>query len=117
MRRLFAALALAALLTGCAAGGSCVAASAPGEYSLSLDGFTGTHRAELSLRRGDEVAFSVDRQSGRIDLSLTLDGALYTGNDAQSGSFTVVIPADGVCVFTLTASRADGSVRLVWDTE
>lgn len=117
MHRVFTAFALCLLLVnvcGCASGGTCRVESDPDALSLHLDSFSGTYHASLALHAGDEVAFSVTRQSGRVDLSLALDTPLYTGNDAQSGTFTVVIPTDGDYTFTLTGKRAGGDVILTW---
>lgn len=54
----------------------------------------------------------IERQSGRVDLSLVGESRVYTGDDAQSGSFSVLIPADGVYTLALTGTRANGSVTL-----
>lgn len=112
MRRSITALALCLLLSGCAAQGKCEVTELNGTLFLQLDAFTGTRCVELLLCQGDEVDFFIDRQSGRIDLSFALDTPIYTGNDAQSGTFTVIVPSDGTYVFTLTGTRADGSLTL-----
>lgn len=117
MRRIFAAVSLVLLcllLCACASGGTCSVEHTDGALSLRFDGFTGTQSVSLSLCAGEEVAFSVERRDGRVDLSLALDSLLYTGNDAQSGTFTVVVPSDGDYRFTLVGKRADGSVTLTW---
>lgn len=117
MRRIFAAVSLVLLcllLCACASGGTCSVEHTDGALSLRFDGFTGTQSVSLSLCAGEEVAFSVERRDGRVDLSLALDSPLYTGNDAQNGTFTVVVPSDGDYRFTLVGKRADGSVTLTW---
>lgn len=109
-----AALALCLLLCSCGTGGTCTAEHEDGTLSLHFDDFTGTQSVSLSLCAGDEVAFSIDRQDGRVNLSLALDAPVYTGSDLESGVFTVVVPTDGTYTFTLVGKRADGSVQLTW---
>lgn len=111
-RAVFGVLALCMLLCGCASGGTCTLTQTDTSLSLAFDAFTGTQRGALTLCAGDELSVCIERQSGRVDLSLAGESSVYTGDDAQSGSFSVLVPADGVYTLTLTGTRADGSVTL-----
>lgn len=111
-RAVFGVLALCVLLCGCASGGTCTVTQTDTSLSLAFDAFTGTQRGTLTLCTGDEVAVCIERQSGRVDLSLVGESSVYTGDEAQSGSFSVLVPADGIYTLTLTGTRADGSVTL-----
>lgn len=112
MKRIFCLLSLCLLLCACAGEEKCTVSQSGGVLSLAFDGFSGTRSAALTLSAGDTLDVCIERQSGRIDL--TLDGAsrVYAGNDAQSGAFTLVIPADGDYTLTLSGKRAGGSVTV-----
>lgn len=111
-RAIFGVLALCVLLCGCASGGTCTVTQTDTSLSLAFDAFTGTQCGALTLCAGDEVAVCIERQSGRVDLSLAGESSVYTGDDVQSGSFSVLVPADGGYTLTLTGTRANGSVTL-----
>lgn len=112
MKRILCALALCQLLCACAGEGSCTVSQTDGALSLAFDGFTGTRSAALTLCAGDTLDVCIERQSGRIDLALDGESRVYAGNDAQSGAFTLVIPADGDYTLTLSGKHAGGSVTV-----
>lgn len=71
---------------------------------------TETH--EMNLEQGSIVDVVIENNSGRVDILVTdADGQeIYRGDDASSSKFSLNIPKTGTYKFSVTGSKAKGSV-------
>ena len=76
---------------------------------------TKTH--EMKLEKGAKINAVIESQSGSIDILVTdEDGKeIYKGDNASSGKFALNIPKTGTYKFSVTGSKAKGSVSFKVD--
>lgn len=81
-------------------------------FSLGCEKLNDTMAESFELHSGDTIAVSLVRIDGRFDITIGINGEkpIYTGNDAQTGSFDVKVPEDGIYIITVSGKRAEGSV-------
>ena len=82
------------------------------QFTLDYSFLDKTETHTMNLEQGTGVKVKIESLSGRIDVVVSdaYGKELYRGNDASSGSFLLEIPETGAYTFSVTGSRADGSV-------
>lgn len=105
------------LISACAApkGGIVILENPDGTgFTMDFNRFNKENKCELSLAGGDVVQVEVARESGEI--ALTVGGKNgsepYTGNDLQSGIFTVAVSETDEYVFRISGRDATGKVTV-----
>lgn len=118
-RKLTTGIALAAilLLSSCAApnGGIVILENPNGTgFTMDFTRFNAKNKCELSLADGDVLQVEVTRDSGEI--ALTVSGKNgdepYTGNDLESGIFTIAVSEADEYVFRITGKDATGKITV-----
>ena len=118
-RKLAAGIILAAilLLWACAAPkGSIVILENPNgtDFTMNFTQFNAKNKCELSLAAGDVLQVEVTRDSGEI--AFTVNGKNgdepYTGNDLESGIFTIAVSETDEYVFRITGKDATGKITV-----
>ena len=87
------------------------------EFLLAFHPLNGVLEDVYTLAEGDQIDVRIAHEKGRLDVLVAREGEtpLYTGNDAQSGSFTLIVTEPGD--YTLRVSgqhaygRADFTIR------
>ena len=71
------------------------------------------HAETYQLAEGSSIQVDIVRTAGRLDVSIGQEGqkAIYTGNNAESASFTVLVPETGTYVLNVSGRQAEGSVK------
>ena len=82
------------------------------QFILDYSFLDKTETHTMDLMQGTDVNVKIESLSGRIDVVVSdaYGKELYRGNDASSGSFLLEIPETGAYTFSVTGSRAEGSV-------
>ena len=82
-------------------------------YLLEFHPLNMEHAETYQLAEGSGIQVDIVRTAGRLDVSIGQEGqkAIYTGNNAESASFTVLVPETGAYVLTVTGRQAEGSVK------
>ena len=89
--------------------------SDPGCFALQFERMNMTDSETISLTEGDALHVSWQIESGRIDVSIGMEGeeAIYQANDRSAGDeadFYVEIPQTGAYIIALTAREAKGRI-------
>lgn len=83
-------------------------------FTMIFSNFSAKSKCELSLNKRDVVQFDVEREGGEI--AFTVNGKNgsepYSGNDLQSGIFTVTVSETDVYVFRITGKAATGKITV-----
>lgn len=81
-------------------------------FTIDLNKWSSKDKCELSLNSGDVLQISVDRKDGKI--ALTVGGKNgsepYTGNDLESGLFTVRVSETDRYEIRIAGNGATGKV-------
>lgn len=109
-----AALLLALCLSACGAKSEIIEDSNDSGMSFKLTNISGGFAREMELEEGDNVAFEITVTGGTLDIVLKKSGSepVYRGNDARTGSFTVVIPESGIYSLSIAGKNASGSISI-----
>jgi len=83
-------------------------------FSMELKNYSAKNKCTLSLTKDDELQIEVAREGGEIALTISgkNGGEPYTGNDLQSGVFTVTVSETDDYVFSITGSHATGNITV-----
>lgn len=115
----FGALLIAAIvaLSGCAApkGGVVILKNPNGtEFTMEFNAWSAKNKCELSMEKDDELQIEVSRDGGAIALTISgkNGGEPYTGNDLESGIFTVTVSEKDEYVITVSGKNATGKVTV-----
>ncbi len=83
-------------------------------FTMNFTQFNSKNKCELSLLGGDVLQVEVTRDSGKI--ALTVSGKNgdepYTGNDLESGIFTIAVSETDEYVFQITCKDATGKITV-----
>ncbi|MCR6545756.1 hypothetical protein [Dehalobacterium formicoaceticum] len=115
-RKLSAGIILAAmlLLSACAApNGIMVLENLNGTgFTMDLTQFNAETKWGMSLTGGDVLQVEVTRDSGKIALAVNGKNGSepYTGNDLESGIFTITVSEADEYVFRITGKDATGKI-------
>lgn len=68
----------------------------------------------FELEKGDVVQFEIVSKSGKLDVSLSLEGgkSVYEGKNVPTGSFTVTVNKSGKYKCEVVGHKAQGSVKI-----
>ena len=84
------------------------------KFFISLNDWSAQNKCEMSLGEGDEIQVKISREFGKI--SLTIRGKNgsepYTGNDLNTGTFTIKVPEESEYVFLIKGENASGSIEI-----
>ena len=108
-------IAIIIALSACTATkGSVVILEKPNGTGFTMDfkEWSAKNKCELSLNRGDVLQIEIARESGEI--TFTVNGKKssepYTGNDLESGIFTVTVSETDEYVIRITGKDATGKI-------
>lgn len=95
--------------TACAS--HCEQKSDENHFTLSCNPLNGERSAELVLDEGDSILVHIEKENGRLDLSVAgEDGEkIYTAHDADSGEFILEAPP-GVYTVSVHGKKAKGNL-------
>ncbi len=84
------------------------------EFTMDLKEWRGENKGQLFLNRDDVLQIGVTRESGVINLTVSgkKGSEPYTGNDLQSGIFTVTMSETDEYVIKITGDSANGSLAI-----
>lgn len=110
-------IAIIIALTACTATkGSIVILENPNGTGFTMDfkEWSTKNKCELSLNRGDVLQIEVVRESGEITLTISGKNGSepYTGNDLESGIFTVAVSETDEYVIRITSKDATGKITV-----
>ncbi len=118
-RKLTAGIVVAAilLLSACTAPKGSIMILEDGNgtgFTMDLKEFNSKNKCELSLAGGDVVQVEIEREGGEIALTVSgkNGGEPYTGNDLESGIFTIAVSGTDEYVFKITGKDAAGKVTV-----
>lgn len=105
------------VLSSCAATkGSIVILENPNGTGFTMDfkEWSAKNKCELSLNRDDVLQIEVARESGEIALMVSgkNGGEPYTGNDLESGIFTVAVSETDEYVIRIAGEDATGKITV-----
>ena len=82
-------------------------------YYLKLFPLNGIMGETYTLQEGDEIHVSIQKQEGKMDISVGIPGEtpLYTGNDGDTATFILSVPADGDYVISVIGQQARGELE------
>lgn len=83
-------------------------------FTMDLKKFDSKNKCELSLAEGDVVQLEVEREGGEITLAVSGKNGTepYTGNDLESGIFTITVSETDDYVFRITGKDATGKITV-----
>lgn len=84
------------------------------DFTIDFKEWSAKNKCELSLNRGDVLQIEVARESGEINLTLSGKNGSepYTGNDLQTGIFTVAVSEKDEYVLQITGKEATGKISV-----
>lgn len=82
-------------------------------YLLEFHPLNMEHTETYQMTEGSSIQVDIVRAAGWLDVSIGQEGkkAIYTANNAESASFTVLVPETGAYVLTVSGRQAEGSVK------
>ena len=78
-------------------------------YLLEFHPLNMEHAETYQMTEGSSIQVDIVRAAGR--LVVNIGQAIYTANNAESASFTVLVPETGAYVLTVSGRQAEGSVK------
>lgn len=110
---LFVFTLLLCFLAGCSKGefdGSRI--SNDNEFIITYLILNGTETHQMGLEKGNTIDVKIESISGKVDLIVTDSegNELYKGNNADSGSFKLIVPTTDTYIFAVSGDKAKGSV-------
>ena len=95
--------------TACAS--RCEQESDENHFTLSCNPLNGERSVELVLDEGDSIHVHIEKENGRLDLSVAeKDGEkIYTAHDADSGEFILEAPR-GIYTVNVQGKHAKGNL-------
>jgi hypothetical protein len=109
--------AITVLLMACTApkGGIVILENLRGTgFTMEFKEFSAKNKCELSMEKDDVLQIEVSRDGGEIALNIRGKNGSepYTGNDLQSGLFTVTVSEADEYVVAITGDNAAGNVAV-----
>ena len=82
--------------------------------SFTLNHWSGSDNCELSLQEGDVLSVEIDRDDGEIGLTIQSKNGSepYTGNELDSGVFTVTVHETDTYLVSIRGMKATGLVTV-----
>lgn len=110
-------IAATLLLAACSApeGGIVILENPNGtEFTMEFKERSAKDKCELSLKKEDTVQIEITRDGGEIALTVSgkNGGEPYTGNDLESGIFTIAVSETDEYVFRITGKDATGKITV-----
>lgn len=110
-------IAATLLLAACSApeGGIVILENPSGtEFTMEFKERSAKDKCELSLKKEDTVQIEITRDGGEIALTVSgkNGGEPYTGNDLESGIFTIAVSETDEYVFRITGKDATGKITV-----
>ncbi len=83
-------------------------------FTMDFNKWNSEDKCELSLGSGDVLQIEVDREDGKIALSVSGKNGSepYRGNDLESGLFTVTVSDTDDYVFRIEGKDATGKITV-----
>ena len=83
-------------------------------FTMILEEFTSDNKCDLPLAAGNVIQVEVDREEGQFALSVSGKNGSepYTGNDLESGIFTVTVSESDEYVFRIEGKDATGKITV-----
>lgn len=83
-------------------------------FTMDFTQFNAKNKCELTLADGDVLQIDVTRDSGKIALTVSGKNGSepYTGNDLNSGMFTITVSEADEYVFQITGKDAEGKITV-----
>ena len=84
------------------------------EFTMKFNKWSEKSKCEMSLEKDDEFQIDVSRDDGEITLTISGKNGSepYTGNDLQSGIFSVTVAETDEYVIRITGNDATGNVTI-----
>lgn len=85
------------------------------QFIMNYSVLNRTETHEMKLEEGTIVNVTIENKSGHLDIVVagTSGREIYKGNNAVSGNFTVQIPKTDTYKFSITGTKAKGSVSFI----
>lgn len=104
--------------TGCENNNATFSGSKTGndkQFLVDFEVLNTTVDNNMPLTVGDSIDTSIDVKKGNVDILVKNENGTiaYQGNDVESGDFTIVIDEAGDYTFSVTGSKAKGSVYFI----
>lgn len=114
---LFVMIAMISSVTACQTpkGGIVILENPKGTgFTADFNDWSNKNKCECSLSKGDVLQIEVERDKGRIDLTISGEKGSepYTGNDLETGVFTVTVSETDVYVVRMTGKNATGKITV-----
>lgn len=83
-------------------------------YILEFEKMNQTESHTLNLSKDDVLSVEYQIDQGQVDLTIGMEKekAIYTGNEIDSGKFSVVVPEDGEYIISVKAKNAKGTIKI-----
>ncbi len=84
------------------------------KFELSLNEWNGKDKCEMTMKKDEVIQVEIFRENGKISMSiLGKSGSLpYTGNNLESGTFTVAVQESDDYMIRINGINATGSIIL-----
>ena len=85
------------------------------QFLADFDVLNSTIDAALKLKAGESMDTTIDIKKGKVNILVKNEKGTvaYKGDGVDSGSFSIGITEDGSYTFSITGSKAKGSVHFV----
>ncbi|HBN82280.1 MAG TPA: hypothetical protein DDZ89_00365 [Clostridiales bacterium] len=83
-------------------------------FTADFNDWSNKSKCELSLNKGDVLKIEIDHEDGKVGLTISGKNGSepYTGNDLETGLFTVMVSETDVYVIRITGKDATGMITV-----
>lgn len=111
-------IASAILLAGCEDSQSAFSGSKTGndqQFLVDCEILNSTVDSEMPLLEGDTVKTTINIKEGDVNIVVKNENGTvaYQGNDVENSEFIIGVQESGTYTFSVTGSKAEGSVHFV----
>jgi hypothetical protein len=85
------------------------------QFLADFDMLNSTIESTIKLKAGESIDTAIDIKKGKVDILVKNENGTvaYKGDDVDSSSFSIGITEDGSYTFSITGSKANGSVHFI----